>query len=560
MFFALACMALGTRAAASSPLPSASTAKAASETLPPLPPPPGSAAVSLYTKRLDFRHGEPTVSVRLMQGGDSVTFSPRADMRMTVHGAVDKTIEAPKGSQWTVRVLHGKPARLRTWIVLGQFRFGDVAGIEAAEKAWHAKGVKTDRHVIGALFGISGKVIDDRAVLLRVAKPFTSEAASARQQKLLHDFGAHTTRFPEVVTPPDGVLEVLDHNGASVALGEGRILATTAKGAGFDVFQVEHDEGYAAHGFANRSYAGALELTVGTHGHLAVVNLVGMEHLLDGLVPAEIYASAPMEALKAQAVTARGEVLAKIGRVHLADPYLLCSEQHCAVYKGLGGESPRTTAAVKATAGEVLVGDDGRLVDSVYSAVCGGHTENNENVWGGPPDPHLRGKPDLFEDGKPHPTPAHLGAFLSAKLPSACGSSRFTPKGRYRWTKRIGQDEMSRLTAALGIGQVQAISVLARGVSGRATRVELSGLSGATEVSGELTIRRLFGMLNSSMFLVTPERSADGGIAAWIFRGGGWGHGVGMCQTGAIGRAEHGWNYRRILRFYFTDVKVVRIY
>ena len=67
-----------------------------------------------------------------------------------------------------------------------------------------------------------------------------------------------------------------------------------------------------------------------------------------------MFASAPPEALKAQAVTARGEVLAKIGARHLTDPYVLCAEQHCQVYGGLGGERASTDAAVRATRGEAL--------------------------------------------------------------------------------------------------------------------------------------------------------------------------------------------------------------
>ena len=116
------------------------------------------------------------------------------------------------------------------------------------------------------------------------------------------------------------------------------------------------------------------------------------DKLLAGLVPAEMSASSPPEALKAQAVAARNELLAKIGTRHLTDPYRLCSTQHCQVYAGAGREDARATAAVTATRGELLVRDSGGgLVDAVYSASCGGHTEDNEHVWGGAPDASLRG-------------------------------------------------------------------------------------------------------------------------------------------------------------------------
>jgi SpoIID/LytB domain protein len=67
-------------------------------------------------------------------------------------------------------------------------------------------------------------------------------------------------------------------------------------------------------------------------------------------------------------------------------------------------------------------------------------------------------------------------------------------------------------------------------------------------------------MLNSSMFEIATERDREGRLLAWTFRGGGWGHGVGMCQTGAIGRAEAGQDHRQILWHYFNGAKVARIY
>src|SRR6185369_14267138 len=124
-----------------------------------------------------------------------------------------------------------------------------------------------------------------------------------------------------------------------------------------------------------RRYFGRVYVTVDKTGKLAVVNAVAEDKLLAGLVPAEMMASAPPEALKAQAIAARNELLAKVGTRHLTDPYRLCSTQHCQVYAGAGHEDPRATAAVEATRGVLLEREGGGLVDTVYSASCGGHTE-----------------------------------------------------------------------------------------------------------------------------------------------------------------------------------------
>jgi SpoIID/LytB domain protein len=514
-------------------------------------------------KRLDFRNGEPRVPVGLMEGRREVAFSARARMRLYFGGPDDKMLEAPGGTAWTVRVTQGEPATLTARVQLAEVPFGDKEGLAAAQAEWEARGLTVRTHILGSLYGIAGKVIDNRRYLLLVDEALSPAEAAKRQAELLRRFGVRTTLFEQVVKPASAILEVRDSAGNVVGLAQDTLRAETVgeSEAGFDVRQVEFGRGYDFHGFEDRNFRGSLQFAVDRKGTLAVVNVVPLEDLLKGLVPSEIYARAPAEALKAQAVTARGEVLAKVGVKHLADPYLLCSEQHCAVYRGRTGEAASTTAAVEATRGEALFSKEGRLVDSVYSAVCGGHTEDNDVVWGGPPNPSLRGRPDLLAPAPGQPTPKALGQYIAAHdLPAACRLSSFAQPSKFRWQKRFTAQQVNALTAHLGIGPVLAMALSERGVSGRAKVLTLSGERGATQVRGELNIRRLFGMLNSSMAVPSAERDAEGRLTGWVFWGGGWGHGVGMCQTGAIGRAEAGHRYRDILRHYFNGAEIAPIY
>lgn len=110
------------------------------------------------------------------------------------------------------------------------------------------------------------------------------------------------------------------------------------------------------------------------------------------------------------------------------------------------------------------------------------------------------------------------------------------------------------MLAGLEVGAVDTLAVLRRGASGRAVSLRVEGERGSATVHGELRIRRLLGDLPSAMFVVTatPE--------GWTFRGGGWGHGVGMCQWGAIGRAAAGQDHRRILGAYFSGAAIFRMY
>lgn len=512
-------------------------------------------------RRLDFRGGAPVIPVRLMEGRDEVALVGQGRLRFRVPGTPERLVEGPAGMVWTVRRVGGKPAAVVARIQLGELAFADKAGLEAALAEWRARGLPVRERVLGGVFGVSGKVIDNRRYVLVVDQPPAPPASlAAQQQRILTQYQVRTTLQEAVKAPGAVTLELLDGDGAVVAKSAAGLWAEAPDGAPIAVRQVEHDVGYASHGFEDRSYRGAVELTADREGHIAVVNRVGLEDLLKGLVPSEIFAKAHPEALKAQAVTARGEVLAKVGLKHLADPYLLCTEQHCAVYRGVGGEAASTNAAVEATRGEAAFDAAGRLVDSVYSAVCGGHTENNEVVWGGVPNPSLRGRPDVLP-GKPEgPAPAQLHAFLTADVAHACKLSSFSKASKYRWKKRLTAAEVDAMVASFGVGHVMAMAVTERGVSGRARLLQVSGDAGATTLRGELVIRRTFGMLNSAMFELTAERDEKGRPTAWRFEGGGWGHGVGMCQLGAIGRAEAGQTYREILGHYYNGAQVSRIY
>jgi SpoIID/LytB domain protein len=150
--------------------------------------------------------------------------------------------------------------------------------------------------------------------------------------------------------------------------------------------------------------------------------------------------------------------------------------------------------------------------------------------------------------------------FLAFDLPAACRRGRFAQPTRYRWERRFTAQQLDALVESLGVGSVRSLQPLERGASGRVRLLLVSGTRGATELRGELTIRRQFAMLNSALFTVTVERDTGGNPVAFLFRGGGWGHGVGLCQTGAIGRAEAGQDYRAILRHYFNGAEVARIY
>lgn len=491
--------------------------------------------------------GAPLVSVGIAKGQEAVEIRFPEGGTLHLPGGGRRT--AAPGEGWRFEIRRGVPALRRHRVQVGQLRFDDREGLGEARARWEARGFSLTTKTLGAVFAIEGRMVDTR----RRALLLGSGGSRAEAEALLGRIGGGPRRgiVEEVMAPAAGEVVARDPAGEVVARAEGALYLEPRGRA--TVRAVEHDMGYAAHGREDRSYRGGLFVTVDAEGKAAVVNLLRLEDHLRGIVPSEIFATAPEAALRAQAVAARGEVLAKIGARHLADPFHLCAEQHCQVYKGRAGEHPRTDAAVAATRGQLLFGAGGRLVDTVYSSTCGGHTENNEAVWGTPPDPHLRGRPDVWE------APAGLSrgaleVFLARSEGAMCGASSFARADKLRWRRDFSDAALAARVAHLGVGRVERLEVLGRGVSGRATGLRIVGAEGRAQVHGELAIRRLLGNLNSSLFVI--DRLPGG----WRFRGAGWGHGVGMCQMGAIGRAERGADHEAILRHYYPGSELLPLY
>ena len=519
----------------------------------------------LYSRRLSFEEGQPLITVRVAEGRKEIALSARSPLSARTRAlSGDTELRVQQGAQgrWTLRLEDGKAGVGASWVELEQLRFADKAGLARSREEWLAKGVSVRVATVGEAYGIAGHVVDTRRYAILAEGDATEAGAQQQAKELAEKFGVRPQLHRELASRPQGRIELRDAGGELRAVGEGAIELSADQGIAVE--EVEFGQGYSFHGFETRTYQARLFATVDAQGLLALVAALPMERLVKGVVPSEIFPKAHLEALKAQAVTARGEVLAKIGARHLGDPYLLCAEQHCQVYKGIGAEERGTDAAVDGTRGEALFAKaegESRLVDSVYSAVCGGWTEDNDAVWGGPADPSLRGRPDFevkahgmarFAQGIGE---ALVGRFVRlSPVPSYCSLSGLVKPDKIRWRRAFPQAEVDALCAALGTGQVRSLAVEGRGISGRARALRIEGAQGTARVFGELAIRRLFKNLNSGMFVVQKEKGD------WVFTGGGWGHGSGMCQTGAIGRAQRGATYRRILGWYYSGAAPEKIY
>ncbi len=313
---------------------------------------------------------------------------------------------------------------------------------------------------------------------------------------------------------------------------------------------------------AGRALRGRLEIAL-VHGNLRLVNILDLENYTHGVVSAEMPIGSPLEALKVQAVMARTHALyiMKQTRRHKKDGYNLCDGDHCQVYAGVRAESERSRQVVEATRGQVVTYKD-RIAQVIYSSNCGGFTQNGRDLTGWGDVPYWIGIADGADLGTRPRSPWELKAWLSSWPQAFCKPSSDVHPSHFRWSRVVRVADLeSKLNKKFKLGRLQALRPLRRSPSGNVNVLQIMGQRRKVRLDSEMQIRSLLGLgsLRSTLFIVETEYDAKNRPQAFVFHGGGWGHGVGLCQSGAMGRAEAGQNYEQIIKAYFKAVELSRL-
>lgn len=297
---------------------------------------------------------------------------------------------------------------------------------------------------------------------------------------------------------------------------------------------------------SDREYRGSMEV-LNKDGKLTVVNILDVENYLRGVVPPEIgkLAEDGIEALKAQAIAARTYTVTNLGRRKALgfDLYGTVADQ---VYHGYSAEWSVADRAIAETRG-VIATYEGKPIAAQYSSTCAGETESIVDAWGGEPIPYLRSVRDR-ERG--------TGDFCSH-------SPVYT--WRVEWNKNTLENILATRLPGLdprkrGEFSLRDIDIKERSPTGRVQLLEIKSNHGSTMLrSGQIrtALRRPVQgqpMLRSTKFDLKFRQNTV------VAEGGGYGHGIGMCQMGAIGMASQGYKHDRILKHYYRGIDLDRVY
>ncbi len=303
----------------------------------------------------------------------------------------------------------------------------------------------------------------------------------------------------------------------------------------------------------DKEYRGSLEIVHDKKSNtLLPINLVNIEEYLMGVMSSEMPSEFPMNALRAQAVLARTYALKHLGK-HKAHGYDLCDTQNCQVYGGVGAESETGNAAVESTMGQVLLYHK-KPIEGVFSANCGGFTQSAKEA-GWYATPYLNPVSDYKDFNFDTLQPYQFKDLLQHPHDAYSRYNKHVSPAAFRWTRVVEEKDLRDIIRRKkDIGQITAIVPQKRGRSGYVSEVLVKGTKGNVTLSKENVIRNNLspGMLRSSYFIVMPNYEGRK-LKNFVFYGGGWGHGVGFCQTGSAGRAEAGQDYTTILQHYFPN-------
>ena len=305
---------------------------------------------------------------------------------------------------------------------------------------------------------------------------------------------------------------------------------------------------------SDRAMRGNFLIYVNSKGSLQVVNQLHIEEYIYGVVRREMYPTARGAALKAQAVAARTTALHRVVHRPKNSRYDMEDNIHQDMaYSGSKDEIAEVNEAIDATRGLVML-YDGQLIDSVFHSNCGGATVNSKERWSKKKVPYLTPRWDQrFAFSRPSiNSERQAKRWVNASPNSFCNINKAgfpdnlvkVMGETFRWQRTYTFEQMSR---NFNVGTVSKLEVLDRDKSGRVRQLQVTGTKGSKVIENPETLAKIFN--RSLFFYITKTKTG------FTLKGAGFGHGIGLCQIGAMSMAAKGFSHKAILRHYYNNIK-----
>jgi SpoIID/LytB domain protein len=347
-----------------------------------------------------------------------------------------------------------------------------------------------------------------------------------------------------------------------------------------------------------QSFRGTIILLADYGLSFHLLNKIPLEDYLSSVISSEMSAEAPLEFLKAQAIVARSWLAAMLKKKKLPrkdsgirkedeiivwqdvndhECFDVCADDHCQRYQGITRIiSENVREAIHQTRGHFLVCHNS-VCDARYHKACGGQTDIYSTAWEDRHYDYLNNVSDGLRHHSPVRSEGDAIRWLAGQPSAYCNAidkdlmRNILPvfdqetQDFYRWQVAYEREEMEeiiRKKSGIDFGELKDLVPLERGPSGRIFRLKIEGSKKTMIIGKELEIRRWLSPshLLSSAFIVEKAKEPDNTVKSFILKGGGWGHGVGLCQVGAAMMASKGFKAEEILAHYFTGAIIQKLY
>jgi stage II sporulation protein D len=509
----------------------------------------------------------PTIRIGIIQSADEVAFKCNKPFSM-INFKGEKVFSGLPEQKYTLTIRSSQPA-----VIHYQVRAGIEKDLSRAKK-WaeelQREGLKAQIRTVGVAFEINHHRIDNREHWITIGNFSTREEAIGFKNGQSEP-GEYVV-VEQILQPASGEIELSGQNLGSMV----RIVPDISDDSThITVYDVMIGIEFHWQRFEDLDYRGIIEVGFSNQGKLVAINELNLEKYLISVNSSEMTPDCPLGLLETQTIVARNTVLATMGKHHYSTNFHLCSDDHCQCYQGKKREQQISRQAAENTWGEVLMYKD-EICDARYSKICGGIMEGYHNVWESREIPYMIMGVDSDQPiDHPANTEEKAKKLIDTEVPAYCNTNLYTlppklanlysTKNLFRWEVNYKRSELEHLIhekTGQDIGELQDIIPLERGDSGRLIYIELVGSKKRLKIGKELEIRRVLSNshLYSSCFYVEKKFGADGKVEQFNLKGGGWGHGVGLCQVGATVMAMKNIPYHKILQHYYKNTKIVRLY
>ncbi len=465
--------------------------------------------------------------------------------------------------KWRIRVDSYEPAQFIYTLRVAQMR--DQADAEKMVDLLLSQGYEARIQKCGGLVHLNNRLLTDNTEYRVLIGEFnTFEDARSFRSRISDRYNGEIIR--ERIREPRGVLEIFDEEYENTHKINNCLKLVPSNTETETILYAFRESQQGDQKFS--LYKWPISFQIGDYGGIMAICEISIETYLKEIVHIVIGGQYPLEAVKSLTVASRSWILYNLGLQHADLQYDFCSTDHCQLFQGSVQYDEHIEKAIEKTLGEVLLFDE-KLCETPHTYHCGGHTECKSNR------PYLQGIFDGQNGYIDKITLSHekdARKWVTSQPDVYCSMKHFKESGwkkqfdgAFRWEVSYSRQKLEKIIrkkTGEDIGTLFDIIPSKRGISGRLVEIELLGSKKNMKVKGDQPIRQTLSesLLKSSCFVIEIEMGNDGIPISFSFLGAGSGHGIGLCQIGAIAMALKGKKYTDILHHYYQNVQLKKVY